>query len=154
MPKSKLTPVQAQLHLQVYDLRREARLRQARDWFFQNFFPEKIEDVERLAPMGTDENAFVRMVAGYWENVCALVNHGALHEELFFETTGEFFNVWERIKVVAPAMRQRYQSPHVFEHLEKAAGRYEKWMNKRAPKAIAAMRQFVAQYRAARGSAS
>jgi hypothetical protein len=33
----KPTHEQAQLHLQVYDLRREARLRQARDWFQQNY---------------------------------------------------------------------------------------------------------------------
>ena len=32
--ESNPTHEQAQLHLQVYDLRREARLRQARDWFF------------------------------------------------------------------------------------------------------------------------
>ncbi len=31
--ETKPTHEQAQLHLQVYDLRREARLRQARDWF-------------------------------------------------------------------------------------------------------------------------
>ena len=34
--ETKPTNEQAQLHLQVYDLRREARLRQARDWFQQN----------------------------------------------------------------------------------------------------------------------
>jgi len=33
----KPTHEQAQLHLQVYDLRREARLRQARDWFAKNY---------------------------------------------------------------------------------------------------------------------
>ena len=33
---TKPTHEQAQLHLQVYDLRREARLRQARDWFRQS----------------------------------------------------------------------------------------------------------------------
>ena len=35
--ETKPTYEQAQLHLQVYDLRREARLRQARDWFFKNY---------------------------------------------------------------------------------------------------------------------
>ena len=37
---TKPTHEQAQLHLQVYDLRREARLRQARDWFQQNYRAE------------------------------------------------------------------------------------------------------------------
>jgi len=48
------THEQAQLHLQVYDLRREARLRQARDWFQQNFAAETIEDAFRIAPPGTE----------------------------------------------------------------------------------------------------
>jgi hypothetical protein len=34
--ETKPTHEQAQLHLQVYDLRREARLRQAGDWFNAN----------------------------------------------------------------------------------------------------------------------
>jgi len=36
--ESKPTFEQAQLHLQVYEMRREPRLRQARDWFFSNYF--------------------------------------------------------------------------------------------------------------------
>ena len=32
------THEQGQLQLQLYDLRREAKLRQARDWFNQNYF--------------------------------------------------------------------------------------------------------------------
>jgi hypothetical protein len=31
------THEQAQLHMQVYESRREARLGQARDWFFKNY---------------------------------------------------------------------------------------------------------------------
>ena len=36
--ESKPTYEQAQLHLQIYEMRREARLRQARDWFFKKRF--------------------------------------------------------------------------------------------------------------------
>jgi len=50
---TKPTHEQAQLHLQVYDLRREARLRQARDWFQQNYHAETIDEAMRIAPMGT-----------------------------------------------------------------------------------------------------
>jgi hypothetical protein len=32
------THEQAKLQLELYELRREARLRQARDWFFKNYF--------------------------------------------------------------------------------------------------------------------
>ncbi len=42
--ETKPTHEQAQLHLQTYDLRREARLRQGRDWFFKNYFVDNLED--------------------------------------------------------------------------------------------------------------
>ena len=67
--ETKPTHEQAQLHLQVYDLRREARLRQARDWFQQNYIVETIDDAMRLAPPGTETGAFVGMVIGYWEQI-------------------------------------------------------------------------------------
>ena len=67
MPGKRPTPTQARLHLQLYDLRREARLRQARDWFLQNYFPKEPEDMLRLAPPGSPENASMRMVLSYWD---------------------------------------------------------------------------------------
>jgi hypothetical protein len=30
--------------LQIYDLRREARLREAREWFYKNYFVENLDD--------------------------------------------------------------------------------------------------------------
>ena len=44
---TKLTHEQAQLHLQVYDLRRETKLREARDWFQQNYKAETYEEAMR-----------------------------------------------------------------------------------------------------------
>ena len=59
---SKPTHEQAQLQLQVYDMRREARLREARDWFFKNYFVESVEDAMRLAAPGSEGGKFVGMV--------------------------------------------------------------------------------------------
>ena len=86
--ESKPTHEQAQLHLQVYDLRREARLRQARDWYFKNYFVEKFDDAIRIAAPGTEGGTLAMMVLSYWEQACALLNYGLLHEDLFFETSG------------------------------------------------------------------
>ena len=103
--ETKPTHEQAQLHLQVFEQRREARLRQARDWFFKNYFVETFDDAMRIAAPGTENGAFFGMVIGYWEQACALLNYGLLHEDLFFETSGEFFGVWERMKAVVPEAR-------------------------------------------------
>jgi hypothetical protein len=141
--EAKPTHEQAQLHLQVYDLRREARLRQARDWFFKNYHVDSLEDAMRIAGPGTEGGTFSFMVFGYWEQACALLNYGLLHEDLFFETSGEFFWVWESVKPIVPQTRQQWVDKQFLAHLEKAAQRYEAWMERRSPGHVAAMRQFM-----------
>ena len=141
------THEQAQLHLQVYDMRREARLRQARDWFFKNYFVENVDDAMRIAAPGTENGAFAGMVLSYWEQACALLNYGLLHEDLFFETSGEFFAIWERVKAIVPQARERFKMNGYLAHMEKAAQRYETWAEKRSPGHIAAMREFMKQMR-------
>jgi hypothetical protein len=143
--ETKPTHEQAELHLQVYDLRREARLRQARDWFMQNYNPQTFEDGMRLATPGTETGTFFGMVIGYWEQACALLNYGLLNENLFFETSGEFFGVWERVKPIVPKAREQFVQPKFLAHLEQAAQRYESWSERRAPGHIKAMRQFMQQ---------
>jgi hypothetical protein len=144
---TKPTHEQAQLHLQVFEQRREARLRQARDWFFKNYHVTSIDDAMRIAPMMSEQGTFVSMVAGYWEQACALLNYDLLHEDLFFETSGEFYGVWEMLKPVVPAFRERFVSKTFCANLEKAAQRYEKWSETRSPGHIAAMRDFMKQMR-------
>jgi hypothetical protein len=145
--ETKPTHEQAQLHLQVYEMRREARLRQARDWFFKNYFVESIDDAMRVAAPGTEAGTFVMMVFGYWDQACALLNYGLLHEDLFFETSGEFFGVWERVRPTIVEGRERWANKLFLANLEKAAQRYEVWIEKRAPGHIAKMREFMKQMR-------
>src|SRR6185312_11991845 len=145
---TKPTHEQAQLHLQVYDLRREARLRQARDWFQKSYHAETMEEAMKVAPMGTEHGNFVGMVIGYWEQACALLNYGLLHDDLFFETSGEFFGVWEQLKTVVPQFREAFHDPNLLANLEKTAKRFEEWSEKRSPGHITAMRQYMQQERA------
>jgi len=145
--ETKPTFEQAQLHLHVYEERREAKLRQARDWFFKNYHVTSLDDVMRVAPMGSENGAFASMVISYWEQTCALLNYGLLHEDLFFETSGEFFGVWEMLKPVVPEFRQRFVAKNFAANLEKAAQRYEKWVESRSPGHVAAMREFMKQMR-------
>jgi hypothetical protein len=144
---AKPTHEQAQLHLQIYDMRREARLREGRDWFFKNYFVDSLEDWMRIAPPGTETGALTMMVLSYWEQACAMLNYGLLHEDLFFETSGEFFGVWERVKPVVPQARERFVNQQFLAHLEKAAERYEAWIESRSPGHTAAMREFMKQMR-------
>lgn len=143
--ETKPTHEQAQLHLQVYDLRREPRLRQARDWFFKNYFADNFDEAMRVAAPMTEGGTNFMMVVSYWDQACALLNYGLLHEDLFFETSGEFFGVWERVKPTIPQGREKFMNKGFLAHLEKAAQRYEAWVESRSPGQIAAMRQFMKQ---------
>ena len=145
--ETKPTQEQAQLHLQIYDMRREARLRQGRDWIFKNYFVDNLEDAMRIAAPGTETGALAMMVFSYWEQACALLNYGLLHEGLFFETSGEFFGVWELVKPIVPQAREVFVNKQFLAHMEKAAQRFEAWMESRSPGNIAAMRQYMKQMR-------
>lgn len=137
-----VTHDQANLLLRLYELRREPRMREAREWFAAKFRPGSYEELSKQTPA---DNASMRMVVSYWEMAANMVNRGLIDEEFFFENTGEQWMVWERIKPVVQAMRERTRNPHQFEGLEKHVGRLEEWREKRAPGSIEAMRKFMAQ---------
>ena len=65
MPK-KPTPADAELLLKLYDLRREAEIRKARNWWLVDFWPDTADDVMKVAQaMGTQENNWFRQVADH-----------------------------------------------------------------------------------------
>jgi hypothetical protein len=144
---------QANLVLRLYEERREARLREAREWFIAHYHPRTPEDTATLAPPGSRENANVRMMTSYWGMAAAIVNRGLIDEEFFYETSGgELWIVWERLKAVAPEMRKRMKNPHAWAGIERLATGFEAWREKNAPGANDAMRQMMAAPAAARKS--
>jgi hypothetical protein len=131
----------AELLLRLYDMRREEKLRRAREWFAREFHARSQEELAQKYPPGSEENAYFRMVVTYWEMVGSIVNSGLIKPDFFFQNTGEFFGVWEKIKGLIPATRENFKNPHMWENLDLMAASYEEWMNKRAPGAIEAYRQ-------------
>ncbi len=135
----------AELLLRLYDLRREGKLRQARDWFVREFHVQSLEESRERFPPGSQENAYYRMVTSYWEMAASIVNHGLIREEFFFENTNEIWIVWQRIKHLAPATRRVYQNPFVWVNMETVCDKFEKWMAKRAPEALETLRKLVVE---------
>jgi hypothetical protein len=131
----------AELLLRLYELRREEKLRRAREWVIGKFQADSLEDFGRLLPPGSEENAFFRMAVSYWDMAASLVNHGLLKEELFFENTMELWLIWEKVRHLAPALREARKNPLAWKNLETLAGKYEQWMAARAPEALDEMRK-------------
>ena len=115
------TTTDAELILKLYDLRREAELRKARNWWL-GFWPESAEDIMKIATaLGTQENAWMRQVGGYWEMAASFVLHGVLNRELFLEGSfsGEMFVQFGKIEPFLKEVREKMQNPNIFANVEK-----------------------------------
>jgi hypothetical protein len=135
----------AELLLRLFELRREDRLRQAREWFLRDFHAETFEEFRKRSPQGSQENTYFRMVTSYWEMAASIVNYNLVQEEFLFENTNELWVVWQKLKHLAPGAREMYRNPHVWKNLEIAGEKFEKWMTRRAPEAIGALRKLVVE---------
>jgi hypothetical protein len=135
----------ANLILRLYDLRREPRIRQARDWFFRYFRVKTMEEFLALCPPGSDANASYRMLTSYWEMAASFVVHGTLDRELFFENDQELLFLWERVRELLPRLREAYKNPLSLKNVEQVAGWFIDWWEARAPGAHAAFAARISQ---------
>ncbi len=97
MPR-KPSHADAELLLRLYEIRRDPELRRARQWFLKEFQATGWDEIGQRYLTHTDEDRWFRMTISYWEMVATLVNRGVLHEELFFDHTGEDVVTWEKCK--------------------------------------------------------
>ena len=139
----------AELILQLYDLRREAEMRKART-FITNFWPQSTEDVLKLAQaFGTQENAWLRQVLGYWNMVASLVLRGTLHEGLVFDNCAELWFVYAKLKPFIKEIREKMQMPEFLGNIEKVAERTPEGRER-----VETMKQRFARLAALRANAS
>ncbi|HEY3567805.1 MAG TPA: hypothetical protein VGP73_07710 [Thermoanaerobaculia bacterium] len=132
------TQEDANLILRLYELRREPRLRQARDWFARSFRVKTMEEFMAFCPPGSEANASYRMFTTYWEMAASFVAHGALDRELFFENNQELLFLWARVEDLLPRLRETYKNPMSLKNVEQVAGWFIEWWEARAPGAYAA----------------
>src|SRR5258708_57192 len=107
----------ADLILKLYDLRREPKMREARNWIF-SFNPTSADEYWQTM-MDPDVGGYLRMVTSYWDMAAALVNHGAIDADLFNETAGEHVMVFAKVEPFLAEMREKFENPDAFRHLEK-----------------------------------
>ncbi len=107
----------AELILKLYELRREEKMREARNWM-ASFMPESAEDVIK-AMMSEQSSAYFRMVTSYWDMAASLVNNGAIEEQMFNDANGEHNFVFSKIEPFLEQMRQIIGNPNMLTNLEK-----------------------------------
>ncbi|HKP85669.1 MAG TPA: hypothetical protein VJZ26_06220 [Blastocatellia bacterium] len=133
----------AQLILKLYDLRREEKLREAREWFFMSFSPAKYEDMLEVVTPGHPHNAHFRMVVSYWDMAASFAVRGPLNADLLLESGGELLGVWAKIGEFIPQFRKELQLPEFLRNIEAVINKVE-W----APGRIEWARERIAMARA------
>src|SRR5882724_1142690 len=106
----------AKLNLQLFDLRREAVLREARDWFLFEFNPESLADLVTL--VSGRRNAAFRMVLGYWDMAASLVTTGAIDADAFRAAHGEIFATFSKIYPYLAELRTVSGEADICKHIE------------------------------------
>jgi hypothetical protein len=107
----------ADLILKLYDLRREKKMRKARNWLF-SFNPTSVDEYWQTM-MDPEVGGYLRMVTSYWDMAASLVNHGAIDADMFNDTVGEHIFVFAKVQPILAELRERFQNPDAFKHLEK-----------------------------------
>lgn len=129
MAPKKANPADAQVLMQLYDLRREPEMRKARNWWLTDFWPNTADDFTKVAmAMGTQENAWLRQVGGYWGMAASFVLSGAVNRELFLQPAicGEMFFIFAKVYPFLAELRQKLEDPEVFANIEKVV-KSTKW---------------------------
>lgn len=106
----------AQLNLQLYDLRREPVLREARHWFLQDFNPSTFEELVVIA--SGERNPSFRMVLGYWEMAASLVTTGAIDATAFLAAHGEIFGTFSKVHPFLAQLRVATGEPDIWNNVE------------------------------------
>jgi hypothetical protein len=104
------------LNLQLFDLRREAVLREARVWFLNEFNPETLPELAAL--VSGERNASFRMVLGYWDMAASLVTTGAIDGDAFRAAHGEVFATFSKVHPFLAEIRAASGEPDFCRHLE------------------------------------
>jgi hypothetical protein len=112
----------AQIILQLYDLRREPELRKARDWWMGQFWPASADDFLKVAwASETQENKWLRQAGGYWGIAASLVLQGAVNADLFLRPafSGEMFVMFAKVQPFLKELREKLGDPQAFMDIEK-----------------------------------
>ncbi len=106
----------ARLILELYELRREATLREARAWFIREFNPDTVDDV--VAALAGEHNPHLRMVVGYWDMAASLVTHGAVDRQMFLDANFEIVSTFSKFEHLLDELRRRRGVPEFARHME------------------------------------
>ena len=113
----------AEIILKLYELRREATMRESRAALIGQFNPTSYDEYIAITKREHPLNAAYRQVGSYWEMAYGLIKHGVLNADLALESSGEGLLLF--IKAEPHLARLRESSPRAFVNAEWVATQTE-----------------------------
>jgi len=96
----------AELLIQVYDLRREAVMRESRRAILRDFWPKSWPDVQAVLAGEHPHNPAYRQVASYWEMVYSFARHGIVHPAFWLENNAEGLFLFAKVEPFLGELRE------------------------------------------------
>lgn len=107
--------------LKLYELRRDAQMRESRQWYFTEFAPKSAMDIIALFRGGERASANFRMITSYWDMASSFVLNGGIDEKMFFDSGTEHIFVYAKIQPFLAEVRQLFHEPEFLLNLETLA---------------------------------
>jgi len=122
----------AELVLELYDLRRESVMRASRD-AIGKFFPKSYEELVAITKPDHPHNAAWRQVSSYFEMAYSFARHGVMHPDFLAENSGEGLYLYAKVEPHIERLRAD-TSPYAFANAQ--------WLVEHSPSAALRMEVF------------
>jgi len=96
----------AELLISVYDLRREAVMRDSRRMILRDFWPRTWDDLAAALKPEHPLNVAYRQVTAYWEMVYSFARHGIVHPAFWLENNGEGLFLYAKVEPFLAQLRE------------------------------------------------
>ena len=107
----------AELVLRLYELRREAVMRESRHAIIRTFWPASLDELLAVTKPDHPLNAAFRQVGSYWEMAYGMAKHGVIHTDFLLESGGEGLFLFARVEPHLAGYRAAV-SPRAFANAE------------------------------------
>ncbi|MGH7562536.1 MAG: DUF4760 domain-containing protein [Gemmatimonadales bacterium] len=107
----------AELVLQLYALRREPLLREARRYMTAEFWPASADDLLAIVKGDHPQNAAYRQVTSYWEMAYGMARQGIVNPDYLADNASEGLFIFAKIEPWLGALREA-RGPRDFRNAE------------------------------------
>lgn len=103
----------ASVVLNLYNLRRDAEMRAAREWYMTQFRPESAQGIVKLLTESFEGSRYYRMVTSYWDMAASFVINGAVDRDVFLGANTEHVAIYARVHPYLEEVQKMYRPTYL-----------------------------------------